>query len=74
MRVSMGRLHGLRFGTSHQNDAAQKVAAASVDVGGRRAGKLAREPGIKGAREAAGLRLPRALKLQHSDLGGANRF
>ena len=74
MRVSMGRLHGLRLGMSHQNDAAQKVAAASVDLGGRRAGKPAREPGIKGAREAAGLRLPRALKLQHSDLGGANRF
>ena len=74
MRVSMGRLHGLRFGMSHQNDAAQKEAAASIVVGGRRAGKPAREPGIKGAREAAGLRPPRALKLQHSDLGGPNRF
>ena len=74
MRASMGRLHGLRFGMSQQNDAAQKVAATSVDVGGRRAGKPAREPGIKGAREAAGLRPPRELKLQHSDRGGPNRF
>lgn len=72
--VYMGRLHGLRLGLSHQNDAAQKVAAASADLGGRRARRLAREPGIKGGREAAGLRPPRALKLQHSDRAGPNRF
>ena len=36
--------------------------------------RLAREPGIKGGREAAGLRPPRALKLQHSDREGPNRF
>ncbi|EDQ03434.1 hypothetical protein OIHEL45_16706 [Sulfitobacter indolifex HEL-45] len=48
MRVSMGRLQGLRLGMSHQNDAAQKAAPASEDVGGRRERRLAREPGIKG--------------------------
>jgi len=72
--VSMGRLHGLRLGMSHQNDAAQKVAAASADLGGRRERKLAREPGIKRAGEAAGQRPPRALKLQRSDRAGPNRF
>ncbi len=70
--VSMGQLHGLRLGMSHQNDAAQKVAAASSDLGGRRARRLAREPGIKGGREAAGLRPPRALKLQRSERAGPN--
>jgi len=48
VRVSMGRLHGLRLGMSHQNDAAQKEAAASWDVGGRRKGGLLESPGLKG--------------------------
>ena len=73
MRVSMGRLQGLRLGMSHQNDAAQKVAAASADLGWSEERRLAQKPGSKGAREAAGLRPPRALKLQHSARGGPRR-
>ena len=45
MRVSMGRLQGLRLGMSHQNDAAQKAAAASADLGWSEEGRLAQKPG-----------------------------